>query len=180
MAEEKKKEEEFIRINVMWRVDMRLAAGPYLSKYLLELRDRGKIWATRCPKCGIWKLPPSIVCAQCHVKIPEFPEGWVELSGKGYLDSWYKVVTPQMNLRGETKPEPYVQGSIRLDEGPSIGCYLNIPTESEDADKLKRGMRCELELKPINERRGLSDDIKWAKVLWDEPIKELEAPKPEG
>lgn len=172
MAEEKKAE-EFIKVAHPWHVDYRVTAGLYGSRFLVHLRDKGKLLATRCPKCQRWLLPPLIVCAICHVKIPEYPQGWVELSGKGHLRYWEKVVTPQMNVLGEVKPLPYLLCNVQLDEGPIYSQFLGVVPDSEEEGKLKRGMRVEIEMKPKEERVGSAEDIKYFKVLWDEPIKDI-------
>jgi len=165
--------EELIRVDSPWNVDYRKSAGAYGSIFLTHLREKGKLLATRCPKCQRWSIPPTIICALCHVEIPEYPRGWVELSGKGYLVYWDKVVTPMMNILGELKVHPYLLCRVKLDEGPGYGHYLGVVPNSEEEGKLKRGMRVELEMKPMEERVGLAEyDIKYFKVLWDEPINE--------
>jgi len=172
MAEEKKAE-EFIRVDQPWHVDYRVTAGPYGSRYLINIRDKGKLLAARCPKCQRWFMPPTMVCSVCHVRVPEYPRGWVELSGKGHLVYWEKVVTPMMNVLGELKPLTHLICTIQLDEGLGFGHLLDVAPDSDEEGKLKKGMRVELEMKPREERVGSPDDIKYFKVLWDEPVKEL-------
>ena len=170
MTQEKKKE-ELIRVENRLTIDYRFAAGPYLTKFYTELRDKGKLWGVRCPKCQSLHVPPVIMCAPCHVKLPEFPDGWEELSGKGYLDSWYKIVTPQMDLLGRTEPDEYLHCVAWLDEGAAMYHYLNVRPDSEEESKLQRGLRLEMELKPVEQRVGEKEDIKYFNILWDEPLK---------
>jgi uncharacterized OB-fold protein len=169
MAQERK-EEELIRVESRLKIDFRFAAGRYLTKFYTELRDRGKLWAIRCPKCQMLRWP-QIVCGPCHVKLPEFPEGWVELSGRGYLDSWMKIAIPQMDLLGRTEPDEYLHGTAWLDEGIALIHLLGVQPDSKEEGKVQRGLRVEIEMKPIEERIGVLEDIKYLKVLWDEPMK---------
>lgn len=166
--------EELLVINNLMHIPFVWSAGPYLGKFLTELRDKGKLWAARCPKCQRLLLPPRMVCGKCHVKVPEFPEGWVELSGKGWLDSWVKIVAPQMDpATGEIKPEPYLHGNFLLDEGVQFSHFLGVIPGAEEESKLKRGMRVEVVMKPMSERTGEITDIKYFRVFWDEPVKDL-------
>ena len=172
MVKEKKEEkEELIAVNNRLKIDLRFAAGPSITRFNTELRERGKLWAVRCPKCQRLRLPPCIVCPICHVKSPEFPEGWVELSGKGYLDSWSEITIPQMDLLGRTEPDEYLHCIAWLDEGIALDHLLGVRPDSEEESKLQRGMRIEIEMKPIEERVGAIEDIKYFKILWDEPLK---------
>jgi hypothetical protein len=154
------------------KIDYRFAAGPYLTKFFSELRDRGKLWAVKCPECGRLIVPPSIVHAPCHVKLPEYPEGWVELSGKGHLDTWTKINIPQMDLLGRTEPDEYLHCVGWMDEGITMHNLLAVRPDSEEESKLQRGLRIELEIKPAEQRVGKMTDIRYFKVLWDEPLKQ--------
>lgn len=165
---------ELLKISNLMHIPFRWSAGPYLGKFLTELKEKGKLWAVKCPKCHRLLLPPRLVCAKCFVRVPEFSEGWVELSGKGWLESWAKIVAPQMDpATGVIKPDPYLHGHFVLDEGAQISHFIAVVPDSEEEGKLKRGMRVEAVIKPPEERRGEITDIKYFRVLWDEPIKEL-------
>lgn len=167
MTQEKK--EELLRVENQLAIDYRFAAGPYLTKAWTDLRDKGTLWGNRCPKCGTLTVPPVVMCARCHVALPEYPDGWERLSGKGYLDSWYKIVLPQMDLLGRTEPDQYLHSVVWLDGGAALYHLLNVKPDSEEEKKLERGMRVEMELKPRSERRGEREDIRYFNVLWNEP-----------
>jgi uncharacterized OB-fold protein len=168
MTQEKKKE-ELIRVENKLAIDYRFAAGPYLTKAWSDLRDKDILWGNRCPKCGHLHFPPVVVCAPCHVRLPEYPDGWERLSGKGYLDSWYKIVLPQMDLLGRTEPDQYLHCVAWLDEGVALYHFLNVSPDSPEEERLKRGLRVQMELKPREQRRGEREDIKYFNILWDEP-----------
>jgi len=174
MVNEKKQgeeKEEFIIVPNRLKIDYRFAAGPYLTKFFSDLRDRGKVWAVKCPKCGRLICPPTIVHSACHAKLPEYPEGWIELSGKGYLDTWTKINIPQMDLLGRTEPDEYLHCVCWLDEGLSMHGLLNVRPDSDEEEKLQRGLRVELEIKPAEQRVGKMEDIRYFKILWNEPLK---------
>ena len=96
------------------------------------------------------------------------------MSGKGYLDGWVKISAPQMNpATGEIKPDPYLHGNFILDEEAQFSHFLGVVPDSEEESKLQRGLRVEMEMKPPGERTGEVTDIKYFKVLWDEPLKKL-------
>ena len=145
-------------------VRFRWPAGPYLGKFLLELKEKGKLWAVRCKGCGRLLMPPRIVCAQCYTRVPEFPEGWVELSGKGTLIDWERIIYPQMDPEtGKVRDEPYLHGTFMLDEGILFVHYLG--PEDLDESKLKVGMRVEMVMKPPEEREGKPTDIKYFRIV---------------
>lgn len=171
MTQEKEKKEELIRVQNQLAIDYRFAAGPYLTKAWTDLRDKGILWGNRCPKCGGLKVPPVVMCAPCHVPLPEYPDGWERLSGKGYIDSYFKIVLPQMDLLGKTEPDKYLHAVIWLDGGAPLYHLLNVSPDSEEEKRVKRGLRVEMELKPRAERRGEREDIKYFNILWDEPLR---------
>lgn len=157
----KKESQEYLGISNVVNLPFNWSAGPYLGRWLIELRDNGKLWASRCPKCQRLLLPPRVICGICHVRAPEWPN-WVELSGKGELIEWEKVVAPQMNpSTGKIEPEPYIHGNILLDEGVTFQHHLEEPDET----KLKEGARVEIVLKPKNERKGLVTDILYFRLV---------------
>ncbi|MFX1453087.1 MAG: Zn-ribbon domain-containing OB-fold protein, partial [Promethearchaeota archaeon] len=51
-----------------------------ISKFFLEVKNNGKLFGTRCTKCGFGFFPPRINCHKCYA-----PCEWVELSGKGEI-----------------------------------------------------------------------------------------------
>ena len=166
-----KTDQELITVENRLKLDLRFAAGPYLGKFYSELMDHDSLWAISCPQCGVVRLP-YIVCPFCHVKLPEYPEHWIELSGKGYLDTWQRIDIPQMDLVGETIPDPYLMGTVWLDEGLPLTHYIGVLPHSEEEQKLQRGMRTMIELEPAEERSGSLLDIKYIGILWDEPLKQ--------
>lgn len=147
-----------LKIRFQW------SAGPYLGRFLLGLKEEGRLWVVRCPGCGRLLLPPRIVCAQCYTRTPEFPKNWVCLSGKGTLVDWERVLYPQMDPEtGTVRPEPYLHGTFQLEEGLLFVHYLG-PEDVQESD-LRVGLPVEMVMKPLEEREGKMTDIRYFRIV---------------
>jgi len=156
-----KKEGELISIPITVDIPYRFAAGKYMTRFLVELRDNGKFYGIRCPRCLRVQLPPRIVCAECHVKNNE----WIELGHEGTLVGFTIMYVPLTDpTTGKTHKTPFVYGSVRLDGATSVLDHLvNI---EPDTGKVWVGMRLMVVLRPREERIGDLSDI-----VYFEPIK---------
>jgi uncharacterized protein len=156
--------EELLSQERIYAVRYRWSAGPYLGKFLKELKDNGKLWVARCSGCGRILLPPRIVCASCYSKVPEYPDGWFSLSGKGILVDWQRVIYPQMDPEtGQIRDEPYIHGTFRLDHDLLFVHYLG-PEDIVEGE-LREGMKVQMEMKPREEREGKVTDIKYFRLV---------------
>jgi len=153
-------EQELISIPLTVDVPYRFAAGAYLSKFLLELRDNGRFYGIRCPKCRRVQMPPRIVCAECHVKNEE----WVALGNEGTLAAFTIMYLPLTDpTTGKPHEPPFVYGSVRLDGSDSVlDHFIHI---EPDIQKIKVGMRLRVVLRPQKDRIGDLSDI-----LYFEPV----------
>lgn len=135
-------------------VPYKFAAGRYLSRALTELRDNGKIYAVKCPKCKRLQLPPRIVCAECNVVNKE----WVELPMEGTLQIFTINYLPMTDpTTGKVKEPPSIHGTMQFDGMPiSLGSSLNV---EPDITKLWTGMRLRVVLRPDGQRIGDLSDI---------------------
>jgi uncharacterized OB-fold protein len=75
----------------------------------------------KCPKCGLVRWPPSIICPACHAEDTEV----IEASGRGKVYTY--AVYHQVYHPGFEGEIPYVTAVIELEEGPHflsniIGC----------------------------------------------------------
>ena len=70
--------------------------GSTLSKWYVQLRDDGEIWANRCQSCGRVYVPPKIKCIECYKDMND----WVKLPGTGTVEGRPTGVSPM------TKPGP--------------------------------------------------------------------------
>jgi uncharacterized OB-fold protein len=158
------RKEDFLSLKRILQVRFDWSAGPYLGKFLAELRDHGKLWAIKCPGCGRILFPPRIVCALCYTRAPEFPEGWFPLSGRGTLKNWERVIYPQMDPEtGEIKTEPYLHGTFMLDDKIVYMHYLG--PEGLDENELREGLKVEMVMKPPEEREGKPTDIQYFRIV---------------
>lgn len=150
-----KKQQEQISIPMVVDVPYVFAAGKYMTRCLIELRDNGRFFAVRCPRCKRVQLPPRIVCAVCHVKNEE----WVELGQEGTLVAFTIMYLPLTDpTTGKPHTPPFVYGSVRLDGADSVLDHL-IDVEP-DMEKVWVGMRCRAVLRPKADRIGDLSDIR--------------------
>ena len=133
------------------------SAGPYLSRFLVEMRDNKKIVGVRCPKCKNVFAPPKEVCDACFVVMTE-P---VEVGPGGVIRNHTTLraafVDPET---GVEKPVPYVFGNVQLDGSDSL---LQNYIVADDESKIKVGARVEIQFH--DKRIGSMRDIKCFKVV---------------
>ena len=89
------------------------------------------------------------------------------------MEAWFDVIRVGRTTTGEIVKVTYLTCNIWLDEGMQLGHVICVEPKSEQADKLKRGMRVRAVWNPPEERIGQIADIKCFEVLWDEPIRKL-------
>jgi len=80
----------------------------------------------RCSRCGMFAMPPDIVCPHCHSTEPDFT--FVPVSGRGTVRSW--TVMHQSFLPGFDDLVPFVLVDVELDEQAelrTIGRLLDGP-----------------------------------------------------
>jgi uncharacterized protein len=156
-------EQELLNIPLVVDVPYRFAAGRYLSRFLIELRDHGRFLGIKCPECGRVQMPPRVVCAPCHVRNGD----WVELGLEGELVAYTIMYFPLTDpTTGQPHEPPFVYGSVKLDGADSVLDHL-VDIEP-DPKKLRIGMRMQVVLRPREERIGdLSDIIHFRPV--DDP-----------
>lgn len=71
-------------LSVNVKLPFNFAVGAVGSRFLKELRDNKKIFATSCPVCKKVLVPARLYCSQCKTRTQK----WVELSGKAFLEGW--------------------------------------------------------------------------------------------
>jgi len=152
MVEEKGKEQRlFLPITVS--VLLNYSAGTYVGKFLEKLRDEGKLYGNKCPKCGRMVIPPRIVCGRCHVRMGE----WVELSDKGTVIMFTVVEQDFWDCeKADFRKAPYTHGIILLD-GATVPIQHFL--EETNVEKIRIGMRVQAVFKPKEKRQGHILDI---------------------
>lgn len=105
-----------------------------------------KIIGAKCPSCGRVFVPSKGYCSMCVVPTTEADE--LELPDTGIVTG-FTIITP-VNYYGQTKTEPFVYASVRLDGADSTigGMDVTGVTHSE----LHAGMRVKAKWKPREER----------------------------
>ncbi len=133
------------------------SAGPYKSRFLLELRDKKRLVGVRCPECKKVYAPPKMICGPCF-KVMTEP---VDVGPQGVIKTFtfvrFGFVDPET---GKTKPVPYAFGSIQLDGADNV---LNHFIDYQDEEEVKTGARVEVVFE--ENRTGTLKDIKHFRIL---------------
>jgi len=145
---------EHICIPMTVDVPYRFAAGKYLARFLMELKENGKFVGIQCPKCKRVQMPPRVVCAVCHVQNTQ----WVELANEGTIVGFTIMYLPLTDpTTGKPHNPPFAYGSVRLDGSDStVDHMINVEPSMEN---IWVGMRVKAVLRPAEQRIGDLSDI---------------------
>ena len=103
---------------------------------------KGKVYATKCTKCGKLHFPPAADCGECNSSKIE----WVELDGEGQIVTFTQVFVKPASF--SEKPE-YIVAIVRLKEGVKALAWLT-GIKRED---VKAGMKVKLIAKVFPDKR---------------------------
>lgn len=103
-----------------------------IEKFWEGLRE-GKVYATKCKKCGKIHFPPVADCPDCYASDVE----WVQLSGEAEVEAFTHVVIRPGDF---SSYEPYTIAIGKLKEGVKVFAWL---TGAEFSD-IKVGMKVKL------------------------------------
>lgn len=81
-----------------------------IEKFYKSL-GKGKIYGTKCKKCGEFTFPPKAGCKKCGAHDMK----WQQINGEGTLHFYSSGNLPPMKF---AKYHPYAYGCIELKEGP--------------------------------------------------------------
>ncbi len=150
---------ELIRVPIQMNATFNYTAGRYFSYFFSQLKEHGKIMATRCSECGMTFLPPRSFCGECHRPM----ESWVEVGPGGVLVGFTSIYFSfHDGSTGKTRPTPFGAGLIQLDGADTA---LNHYLSESDIGKLRMGQRVEAVFR--EEREGNIGDILHFDVLED-------------
>lgn len=98
---------DFSRIEGDFPVHFRYTAGIAGENFLREIKDNGRLVATRCNNCQLNYLPPRIYCERCMSKLEEY----VQIENVGVIQS-YTVCT--QDNEGKQLAEPVNVAFVRF------------------------------------------------------------------
>lgn len=109
-------------------------AGKTGSFFLTAIRDRKKIFGTRCPRCGKVYVPPR---QTCELDLAPLQDNWVEVGSRGVITNFTVVRYDDRHL---PRKAPFVLAMILLEgaDTPLLHIVEGIP-----ADEVATGMRVE-------------------------------------
>ena len=102
----------------------------------------GKIYTTKCKKCGKLYFPPVADCAECYSSDME----WIELSGEGEIETFTHIIVKPASFQDEP---PYTVAIARLKEGVRALAWLTGVKKKD----VKVGMKVRLMAKVTPEGR---------------------------
>ncbi|MGC9180446.1 MAG: Zn-ribbon domain-containing OB-fold protein [Vulcanisaeta sp.] len=105
-----------------------------IKKFFDGLRE-GKIYATRCRRCGRYYFPPQVDCPYCKVSDMD----WVETSGEGELLTYTVINTKPLTY---SHYSDYIVAIARMREGFNVLAWLRV----DDPRKVKVGMKIKLQV----------------------------------
>lgn len=123
-----------------------------LTKFFREVVNNGKLFATKCTKCGFVYFPPRVDCSKCFV-----PAEWIPVSGKGEITA---ATICTFGVSKFTDKLPIVIAFMKLD-GTDMPIRHTIVIDDEEItmDKLKKGTRVKVQFIPKDKREGKVTDF---------------------
>jgi uncharacterized OB-fold protein len=94
-----------------------------IDKYF-QFLNQEKLMGSKCTVCGHVDLPARRLCSKCFKE-----SAWVELSGKGTLETFTSVFVGAKVMvdKGYDRKKPYVFAIAKMAEGPSVsGQLINV------------------------------------------------------
>jgi uncharacterized OB-fold protein len=93
--------------------------------------NEGKIYATKCKRCGKLYYPPQVDCFKCMTSDVE----WIALSGEGVIETFTES---HLKPQGFTHYEkPYIIAIVKTPEEAKVMGWL----EDIDIDKVRVGLK---------------------------------------
>jgi uncharacterized OB-fold protein len=105
-----------------------------------ESLKEGKIYATKCEKCGKIYFPPAADCPECLTSNMD----WVELSNEAEIETFTHVVVRPTSFQ---QSKPYTVAIGRLKEGVRVLAWLT----GFKLSQVKVGMKVKLTAKTTPE-----------------------------
>lgn len=87
-----------------------------LTQFWTGLR-KGKVYASKCAKCGTLSFPPVFDCSQCLQSGPE----WVELREEGEIETFTHIAVRPASFADQ---DTYTVVVARMNEGVKVLAWL--------------------------------------------------------
>ena len=79
--------------------------------------EKGKVYASKCKKCGLLTFPPKVDCSQCLSQGVE----WVDIQGEGEIETFtHIVIRPTSFMNHPT----YTVAVVRMKAGVKVLAWL--------------------------------------------------------
>jgi len=141
----------FFHQAIAWKGDIalqsRYSMGVAGERFFREIKDNGRLMATRCPNCGYTYLPARLYCERCFAELTE----WVEVPPRGKV---YAFTVVHFDLEEKPLEKPRVLALVEF-EGSDGGLIHDL--EGVAPDRVEIGMPVEVVFK--QERNGSILDI---------------------
>jgi uncharacterized protein len=124
-------------------------AGVAGEEFLRELKDNGRLMASKCPKCKNSYVPARMYCASCFVETRDRHN----ITSQG---SVYSFAVVDRDRSGNKLPRPAVVALVKF-EGAKGGIVHLLDVENPKQASI--GMKVAPVLKDQNERTGSLSDI---------------------
>ena len=119
------------------------------ERFFREIKDNGRILATRCAACDRVHLPPTIFCPYCFAALDE----WKEVGPQGTVRA---VTTVHRGVEGEALDSPQVLALVQLDGADDLLVH-----RIGEARDVQIGARVEPVFRDPAERTGSILDIRY-------------------
>lgn len=125
------------------------------ERFFRQIKDRGRLMGTKCPRCNYTYLPPRLYCERCFEKLVE----WVEVAGEGTVHTY---TVAHVDLEGRRLEEPVVLALVKLDgaDGGMVHRLLGVKPEG-----VAIGLRVQVVFKDKSSRTGSIGDIEGFKPV---------------
>lgn len=123
------------------------------ERFFRAIRDEGRIYGTRCPRCNRLYVPAVLFCERCLGELDE----WIDVGLSGELHTYTLLY---QDYDGMPRQSPEIIVFVRMGDGGIVHRLGGVTPE-----EIRIGMQVEAVVKPKEERVGSIEDI-----LYFEPV----------
>ncbi len=138
---------EPIKVEGDFPVHFRYTVGIAAERFFRELKDNGKLVASRCENCNLNYIPPRMYCERCMARLEKF----VSIENSGIVDS---VTMCELDADGKRLGEPMGVAFVRF-QGAHGGLVHRTRGAVDIGDKVRAVF------KDMEERTGSIQDIRY-------------------